>query len=53
MRKRTSSINKARIQNNGRRRQLLKRVHQKIVLRRQQFQIIELNQELAGMVEAS
>jgi len=44
MRKRTTAINKSRLQNNGRRRHLLKRVHQKIVLRRQQFQVMEFNQ---------
>ena len=44
MRKRTTAINKSRLQNNGRRRQLLKRVHKKIVLRRQQFQVMEFNQ---------
>lgn len=46
MRKRTYAINKSRLQNNGRRRQLLKRVHQKILLRRQQFQIMELNESV-------
>ncbi|MFT4995327.1 MAG: hypothetical protein ACI965_002376 [Paraglaciecola sp.] len=44
MRKRTNAINKSKFQNNGRRRQLLKRVHKKIVLRRQQFQVMEFEQ---------
>jgi hypothetical protein len=47
MRKRTNSINKGRIQNNSRRRQLLKRVHQKIALRRQHFPTEVLGKDLA------
>ncbi|MFT4937005.1 MAG: hypothetical protein ACI88A_000014 [Paraglaciecola sp.] len=39
MKKRAISINKNRLHNNGRRRQLLKRVHIKVLSRRQQFQI--------------
>ena len=47
MKKRAISINKNRLGNNSRRRQLLKRVHHKVITRRQNFQTIELNEELA------
>lgn len=47
MKKRTITINRNRIGNNSRRRQLLKRVHQKVTSRRQNFQIIEATDELA------
>jgi hypothetical protein len=47
MKKRNTSINKNRLGSNNRRRQLLKRVHQKVASRRQHFQIIEATEELA------
>ena len=47
MKKRTTFINKNRLSSNSRRRQLLKRVHQKVTSRRQSFQIIEAAEELA------
>lgn len=47
MKKRTASINKNRLGSNSRRRQLLKRVHQKVIFRRQNFQIIEATEELS------
>jgi hypothetical protein len=47
MKKRTITINKNRLGSNSRRRQLLKRVHQKVTSRRQNFQIIEATEELA------
>ena len=46
MKKRTATINKNRFGSNSRRRQLLKRVHQKVTSRRQSFQIIEASEEL-------
>jgi hypothetical protein len=42
MKKRSISVNRNRIQNGSRRRQLLKRVHHKVLARRQQFQINEV-----------
>jgi hypothetical protein len=47
MKKRNTFINKNRLSSNSRRRQLLKRVHQKVTSRRQHFQIIEATEELA------
>lgn len=47
MKKRNTTINKNRLGSNSRRRQLLKRVHQKIMSRRQSFQIIEATEKLA------
>jgi len=47
MKKRTININRNRLGSNSRRRQLLKRLHQKVTSRRQQFQIIESTEELA------
>lgn len=46
MTKRTPYANKNRLSSNSRRRQLLKRVHQKVNLRRQHFQILELTEEV-------
>jgi hypothetical protein len=46
MKKRTTFINRNRLGSNSRRRQLLKRVHQKVTARRQNFQIIEATEEL-------
>ena len=46
MKKRTTTINRHRLGSNSRRRQLLKRVHQKVTSRRQNFQIIEATEEL-------
>ena len=39
MKKRALSVNKNRILNNSRRRQLVKKVHLKVLARRQQFDI--------------
>jgi hypothetical protein len=47
MKRRNITINKNRLGSNSRRRQLLKRVHQKVTSRRQSFQIIEATEELA------
>ncbi|MFT6988071.1 MAG: hypothetical protein ACJASL_000031 [Paraglaciecola sp.] len=47
MKKRTTTINRNRLGSNSRRRQLLKRVHQKVTSRRQNFQIIEATEDLA------
>jgi transposase len=47
MKKRNLTINKNRLGSNSRRRQLLKRVHQKVISRRQNFQIIEATEELS------
>jgi hypothetical protein len=47
MKKRNTFINKNRLGSNSKRRQLLKRVHQKVTSRRQNFQIIEATEELA------
>jgi hypothetical protein len=41
MKKRSTTVNRHRLGSNSRRRQLLKRVHQKVTTRRQNFQIIE------------
>jgi|TARA_B110000902_G_scaffold129076_1_gene150372 hypothetical protein len=46
MKKPTTFINKNRLGSNNRRRQLLKRVHQKVTSRRQSFQIIEAIEKL-------
>ena len=46
MKKRTTFINRNRLCSNSRRRQLLKRVHQKVTSRRQSFQIIEAIEKL-------
>lgn len=46
MKKPTATINRNRLGSNIRRRQLLKRVHQKVTSRRQNFQIIEATEEL-------
>ncbi|AGH45879.1 hypothetical protein [Paraglaciecola psychrophila] len=47
MKKRPTIISRNRLGSNSRRRQLLKRVHQKVASRRQHFQIIEATEELA------
>ena len=47
MKKRIANISRNRLGSNSRRRQLLKRVHQKVTSRRQHFQIIEANEEFA------
>jgi len=47
MKKRNLTINKNRLGSNSRRRQLLKRVHQKVISRRQNFQIIEAAEEIS------
>ncbi|MCF2949984.1 hypothetical protein L0668_17835 [Paraglaciecola aquimarina] len=47
MKKRTTISNRRSLSSNSRRRQLLKRVHQKVVSRRQSFQVTELNEDLA------
>lgn len=47
MKKRTTTINRNRLGSNCRRRQLLKRVHQKVSLRRQNYQTLEATEELA------
>jgi len=47
MKKRPNMLSRNRFANSGRRRQLLKRVHQKINLRRQQFQNIEVTNDWA------
>jgi hypothetical protein len=46
MKKPAATINRNRLGSNIRRRQLLKRVHQKVTSRRQNFQIIEATEEL-------
>ena len=45
MKKRATINNRSRVCNASRRRQLLKRVHSKVVNRRQQFQMTELTDE--------
>ena len=45
MKRRTTLINRNRLSSNSRRRQLLKRVHKKVISRRQNFQIIEATEE--------
>lgn len=47
MKKRNTLSNRRSLSSNSRRRQLLKRVHQKVIARRQHFQINELNENLA------
>jgi hypothetical protein len=47
MKKRTTSISKNRLGSNSRRRQLLKRVHQKVTSRRQHYHIIEVTEQLS------
>lgn len=47
MRKRNVLNNKGRFNSNNRRRMMLKRVHQKVLLRRQQFQQNEMIHEMA------
>lgn len=47
MKKRHNMVSRTRFTNTSRRRQLLKRVHQKVNIRRQQFQIYEANSDLA------
>ncbi|MFT5544309.1 MAG: hypothetical protein ACI96N_003533 [Arenicella sp.] len=47
MKKRTTFTNRNRLGSNSKRRQLLKRVHQKVTTRRQHFQIIEATEALA------
>ncbi|MFQ3191772.1 MAG: hypothetical protein ACI936_002916 [Paraglaciecola sp.] len=47
MKKRNTFINKNRLGSNSRRRQLLKRVHQKVTSRRQHFQIIEATEDFS------
>ena len=46
MKKRPANISRSRLGSNSRRRQLLKRVHQKVTSRRQHYQIIEATEEL-------
>jgi hypothetical protein len=46
MKKRTTTISRNRLGSNSLRRQLLKRVHQKMTSRRQHFQVIEATEEL-------
>jgi hypothetical protein len=47
MKKRHNMVSRNRLTNTSRRRQLLKRLHQKVTIRRQQFQICEFNSDLA------
>ncbi|WP_340676740.1 hypothetical protein [Paraglaciecola sp.] len=47
MRKRHNTLAKNRFANSGRRRQLLKRLHQKVNIRRQQFQLHETHSDFA------
>lgn len=47
MKRRHNMVSRTRFTNTSRRRQFLKRVHQKVNIRRQQFQICEFNNELA------
>jgi hypothetical protein len=47
MKKRHSMGSRIKLTNSSRRRQLLKRLHQKVNVRRQQFQIFEANSDLA------
>ncbi|MGJ8679257.1 hypothetical protein [Paraglaciecola sp.] len=47
MRKRSTMSCRRTLSSNSRRRQLLKRLHQKVVSRRQSFQVTELNEDLA------
>jgi hypothetical protein len=46
MKKRTTMSNTRSLSSNSRRRQLLKRVHQKVVSRRQHYQVSEINDSL-------
>lgn len=47
MKKRHNMVAKSRLANSGRRRQLLKRLHQKVNIRRQQFQLHETQDDFA------
>ncbi|WP_235594773.1 hypothetical protein [Paraglaciecola hydrolytica] len=47
MKKRHNMVAKSRFANSGRRRQLLKRLHQKMNIRRQQFQLHSSNSDFA------
>lgn len=47
MKKRAIINNRPRVLTANRRRQLLKRVHRKILLRRQQFQLTELTEDIS------
>lgn len=47
MKKRSNMLNRTKLSNSSRRRQLLKRLHQKVSVRRQQFQINESHCDLA------
>lgn len=47
MKKPNNSLSRNRLGNSGRRRQLLKRLHQKVNIRRQQFQINETASDYA------
>ncbi|MDP5032454.1 MAG: hypothetical protein NWQ54_07135 [Paraglaciecola sp.] len=47
MKKRHNMVNRTRFTNTSRRRQLIKRLHQKVNIRRQQFQICESTNDLA------
>lgn len=49
LKKRSITVNRNRIQNNSRRRQMLKKVHLKVLSRRQQFNI---NDDYDGQVAA-
>ncbi|MBJ2135996.1 hypothetical protein JEU11_05990 [Paraglaciecola chathamensis] len=50
MKKRATINNRSRVANTSRRRQLLKRVHSKVIIRRQQYQMTELAQEWASAI---
>jgi hypothetical protein len=47
MKKPNNNVNSRRLSSNSRRRQLLKRVHQKVISRRQHFQTLEATEECA------
>lgn len=49
MKKPNNSVSRNRLANSGRRRQLLKRLHQKVNIRRQQFQINEATSDFAEL----
>ncbi|QHJ13533.1 hypothetical protein FX988_03798 [Paraglaciecola mesophila] len=50
MKKRATINNRNKVSNTSRRRQLLKRVHSKVISRRQQYQMTELTQEWATAI---
>ena len=47
MKRRHNMVARTRLANSGRRRQLLKRLHQKVNIRRQQFQLHETTSDFA------